>query len=323
MFAAMKEGWEDVEERIDQTVDLLKGSNLGFEKTFPLKCLLLAHGEGAEVNPGKSFGARGDSLLKRIEEDWDRSEQTFQQLRDFLEHQLRVSSDKLVRSYNAFAPLYDFLFHNPKPDEGARVQMAAYYYKAQLFNWFSRQTDTVLNTLHSMVGGPCRGRFPLEDIKKFFRTSRGESVELQRSDLSESRVRAIFLNIVYADKWGTSPFKGNEPHVDHIYPQYMLRSKLGLGSAEINDIGNLRLFGATDNIRKRGELPESYFSRLKAQGVAIEKRLLVPRFVADPKSLKFDGDTFRDFREARREEIWRSPRRSVDPEVAYIEGAAY
>lgn len=134
MFAAMKEGWEDIEERIEQTVDLLNGSSLGFDKTFPLKCLLLAHGEGAEVHPNKFFWAHGDALLKRIEEDWDRAEQTFQQLRDFLEHQLRVSSDKLVRSYNAFAPLFDFLFHNPKPDEGTRVYMAAYYHKAQLFN---------------------------------------------------------------------------------------------------------------------------------------------------------------------------------------------
>ncbi len=136
----------------------------------------------------------------------------------------------------------------------------------------------------------------------------------------------MLLNIVYADRWGTSPFdvafKGNEPHVDHIYPQYMLRSKMGMGSAEINDIGNLRLFGASDNIRKRGELPDSYFARLKKHGVPIEKHLLVSRFAADPQLLKFAPETFREFREARREEIWRSLKRTVAPEVAEHEAAA-
>src|SRR5439155_26526188 len=103
------------------------------------------------------------------------------------------------RSYNAFVPLFDFLFHNPKPDEGTRVYMAAYYHKAQLFNWFSRQTDAVLNTLHSIVGKPCAGRFPLAEVKTFFRVSRREEVELSRSHPSESRLRSILLNIVYAD----------------------------------------------------------------------------------------------------------------------------
>lgn len=326
MFAAMKEGWEDIEERIEQTVDMLNGGTLSFDKTFPLKCLLLAHGEGAEVHPNKFFGQSGDALLKRIEENWDRAESTFQQLRDLIEHQLRVSSDKLVRSYNAFAPLFDYLYHNPKPDEGTRIRLTAYYHKAQLFNWFSRQTDSVLNTLHGIVGKPGLNVFPLDDVKKFFRQSRGESVELEKVHMDENRLRSILLNIVYADRWGTSPFsvafKGNEPHVDHIYPQHMLRTKLSCSSSEINDIGNLRLFGATDNIRKRGELPESYFTRLKKQGVAIEKHLLVSQYANNPGSLTFDVETFQDFRKARRDEIWLSLKRTVDPESVVLQAAS-
>jgi hypothetical protein len=92
--------------------------------------------------------------------------------------------------------------------------------------------------------------------------------------------------MVYVERWGTSPFKvlykGNEPHVDHIYPQYMLRSRLNQTSTEINDIGNLRFVGATDNIRKRAELPSSYFGRLKADGVDIEKHLLLKDYSDAP-----------------------------------------
>src|SRR2546425_8810592 len=102
--------------------------------------------------------------------------------------------------------------------------------------------------------------------------------------------------------------------MDHIYPQYMLRSRLGLGSREINDIGNLRFFGATDNIRKRAELPASYFSRLREQGVPIERHLLIDGFSTNPASLIFDRETYDRFRAERRNAIWRSLKRIIDPE---------
>jgi len=320
MFAAMKEGWDDIEERVEQTVDLLNGGRLSIDGDFVLKALLLAHGEGAEVQTEKFYGARGEGLLAKMEADWDRAEQAFKELRDFMVQHLRLSADRLIRSYNALVPLFDFLFHNPKPTEGARVAMGAYYHKAQLFGWFSSQTDATLNVLHGIVGKPMAGAFPIAAIKTYFKTSRSAPTELSAGHLLDTRLRPLLLNVVYYDKWGASPFdiafKGNEPHVDHIYPQYMLRSRLGCSSAEINDIGNLRFFGATDNIRKRAELPASYFTRLKTQGVPIDRHLLVEEFATEPSKLAFDKPTFDRFRSLRQKAIWNSLRRVVDPEVA-------
>ncbi|MBI5305210.1 MAG: DUF262 domain-containing protein [Chloroflexi bacterium] len=319
MFAAMKEGWDDIEERVEQMVDLLNGGKLGIDSDFVLKCLLLAHGEGAEIQTEKFYGVRGEELIKRIEQSWDKAEKAFQQLRDFIVHDVRVFSDKLVRSYNSLIPVFDFLFINPFPNEANRLLMGAYYHKAQLFNWYSSATDSVLNALHSIVGKDSKGVFPLSDVKKYF-ASRGYAVELQESHLHDTRLRTLILNIVYCDRWGNSPFdvayKGNEPHVDHIYPQYMLRSRLGCGSSAINDIGNLRFLGATDNIRKRAEFPDSYFARLKLQGIPIEKHLLVPEFSYNPSALTFDNFTYDTFRERRRTEIWKSAKRIVDPEIS-------
>jgi hypothetical protein len=317
MFAAMKEGWDDIEQRVEQTVDLLNGGRLNIDSDFVLKCLLLSQGEGAEVFPEKFFGPAGEALLKRIEGSWESSEQAFQQLRDLMVHELRLESDRLVRSYNALIPIFDFLFHNPKPDEVTRKLLAAYYNKAQLFGWYSRQTDAVLNVLHGLVGKSSGGVFPLKAVKDYFR-GRGMHDQLQAWHLEDKRLRPIILNIVYCDRWGDSPFdvafKGNEPHVDHIYPQYMLRSKLGYGSSEINDIGNLRFVGATDNIRKRAELPASYFTRLKNAGIPIERHLLVPQYAARPELLAFDKDVYDEFRRLRKAEIWQSAKTIVDPE---------
>jgi len=318
MFAAMKEGWEDVEQRVEQTIDLLNGGRLSIDQDFVLKCLLLAHGKGAEVKTEKFYGPEGEAFLKTIESNWDQAERAFLQLRDFMVHSVRALSDKLIRSYNALIPLFDFLYHNPQPTEAQRQRMAAYYHKAQLFGWYSYQTDVVLNSLHQIAGHPLGGHFPLEEIKQYF-ANRGMAVTLGPSHLQDRRLRGMLLNIVYSDRWGLSPFdvafKGNEPHVDHIYPQHMLRTRLGCANTEINDIGNLRFVGATDNIRKRAELPDSYFGRLKASGVPIEKHLLLKEFADKPETLAFSRDVFDGFREQRRNEVSVSVKRAVDPEA--------
>jgi len=317
MFAALKEGWEDIEENTEQTVEMLNLSDrLKFESSFPLKCLLVAHGEGAEVNEVAKFtGERGERLLKGLRKDWDRSEAAFQELRDFIEQELRLFSDKVVRSYNAFVPIFSFLYHNPKPNEASRARMRAYYHKAQLFNWFGASGDATINALHQFVGQQCPAGFPLEDIVAYFKR-RGFQTEISDANLSDNRMRALLLSIVYVDRSGTSPFnvrfKGNEPHVDHIYPQSMLRNHLGQLSAQINDIGNLRYVGATDNIRKRAELPADYFGRLKRDGIDLARHLLVQEFADTPAQMKFDLPTFTAFRERRRAEIRRTLRRVVD-----------
>jgi len=116
---------------------------------------------------------------------------------------------------------------------------------------------------------------------------------------------------------GASPFdvkyKGNEPHVDHIYPRHALLTKLGLPSFEVNHLGNYRFVGATDNIRKRSELPDSYFARLKAAGIDISKHLLI-NTADNPSTLVFDVETYRDFRDRRLEEIWQITKAIVNPE---------
>jgi hypothetical protein len=104
-------------------------------------------------------------------------------------------------------------------------------------------------------------------------------------------------------------------HADHIYPQSMLRTKLGLLSADINHLGNFRFVGATDNIRKHAELPASYFARLKAGGIDIEKHLLLEDIADDPSRLKFDLPTYLDFRDRRFERMWEILRATVDPEA--------
>lgn len=325
MFAAMKEGWDEIEEAIEETTELLNGTNLAFDKTFPLKCLLAVHGKGVETNPEKFDGPEGRELLEQMGNCWDRAEKSFLELRDFLKNDLKVYADKVIRSYNSFIPIFDYLYHNPQPNERSKALMRAYYYKAQMFGWYGSSTDAVVNALHSLVGKICKDGFPLEDIKDHFRT-RGMQTELTAADLGDKRKRFILLNLVYVDQMGSSPFdvkfKGNEPHIDHIYPKHGLRTKLGLLTADIDTIGNFRFVGATDNIRKRAELPASYFSRLKAAGCPIDKHLLLTEYSDAPGKLAFDLDTYKAFRDERAKRILEIAGAIINPELAAVAAGA-
>jgi hypothetical protein len=66
MFAAMKEGWSEIEEVIEETTELLNGTNLQFDKTFPLKCLLVTFGRGAEASSEKFMGTAGEMACTRF-----------------------------------------------------------------------------------------------------------------------------------------------------------------------------------------------------------------------------------------------------------------
>ncbi|MCP4529219.1 MAG: DUF262 domain-containing protein [Aestuariibacter sp.] len=316
MFAAMKEGWVDIEQNIEGVVDLLNGSGLNFDKSFALKCILVTQGKGAELKTEKFTSREGTQLLEAIKNNWEKIEGTFEQLRDFIVQELKLYGEKVIRSYNSFVPLFDYMYHNPKPTETDRALMRGYYYKSQLFNWYGARTDSVINVVHNIVGKSVPD-FPMEQIKSHFSKSR--EVVLEKEHLYNSRIRFIVLNMIYVEKFGGSPFnisyKHNAPHIDHIYPQSMLRSRLSLTTPEINSIGNYRFVGATDNIRKRAELPASYFSRLKKVGIDIGKHLLVPEFANSPTKLKFNVKTYRKFRDTRLEAIYKIAHRIVNPEL--------
>lgn len=318
MFAAMKEGWSDTEQNVEAIVDVLNDGRLGFDKTFALRCLVVANGKGSELSSDKFTSLEGEKLIGAIQASWAKAEAAFQELRDFITNDLKLYADKVVRSYGSFVPLFDYLYHNPKPDEGNRVLMRAYYYKAQLFNWYGAQTDNVINAMHTRVGKPLSTGFPLASVKEYFRDSRKAETELRLEHLLNMRLRFIILNLIYVERFGASPFnvcfKGNEPHVDHIYPQTPLKKALGLPTEEINHIGNYRFVGATDNIRKNAERPDSFFGRLKAKGVNIANHLLLPEFAKDPTTLKFDEPTYRDFRDRRLTAVFEIADGVVNPE---------
>jgi hypothetical protein len=307
MFAVMKESWAEIEEDVETLVgNLNKSGKIFFDKDFALKCLMVAADKGAALFPEEFLGDIGDKNLADLKGIWTRAEQAFKQLTDFVYNDLKLYSDKVIRSYNAFVPIFEFFFRNPSPTPSDIDSLKSYYYRSQLFNWYSRGTDAIIDGVHGVLGTNVTATntaFPLSQVKTFF-ASQGRQIDLVLGDLDDARLRFIILNIVYVEQLGVSPFnvsfKGNDPHIDHIYPKSKLKS---LPSNEANHIGNYRFIGASENLRKRAEDPDLYFSRLKASGVNIACHLLVSSYSTTPSTLTYPS--YSNFRGLRTREVFK------------------
>jgi Protein of unknown function DUF262 len=316
MFAAMKGLSEDIEERVEDMAGNLSIGDLTFDKGWILKAVVVALTGKATLAPKLFAGAEGSDLIARIDADWPRIDTTFQQLHDLMLQDVRVTSERLIRSTVSLIPVVDYLYHHPGPNPEQRQRIVGYFHKAQLFNWFGASTDQLLAGLHPKMVAANSG-FPLADVKLFFQNYRRET-ELTPTNIGGSRIRSMILSLVYREKFDTtlfnSHFSGNEPHIDHIYPRARLKP-LGLATEEINHLGNFRFVGAKDNIRKKAEPPDGHFVRMKAAGVPVERHLLAEPWASDPAQLKLDVQSYRSFRDARFTEILKIARKIVDPEV--------
>jgi Protein of unknown function DUF262 len=316
MFAAMKGLSGEIEEQVEDVANQLCVGDLAFDKGWVLKAIVVTLTGNATLGPRVFSGSGGESLMAKVRDQWPRLEGAFQQLHDLIQSDIRVTTDRLVRSYVALIPILDFLYHNSGPNPVQRQRIAAYFHKAQLFNWFGASTDQLLSSLHGKVS-LSGGVFPLEDIKAFFAGYRRD-VDLNLKNIGGSRIRAMVLNLVYCEKFDTSLFEsqfpGNAPHIDHIYPRARL-VPLSLSSDEINHIGNFRFVGARDNIRKRAENPDGHFGRMKQANLPVEKHLLAEPWASDPSLLKLDVDTYRAFRDARLHAVLAIAHRIVNPEL--------
>lgn len=311
MFAAMKELSTSIEENLENIAVLLSNGALNFEIEVILKCILLVNNKGATVNPKKFAGQEGKNLVATIDADWDtKYNPAFQALRDFIAIELKIDNPKTIRTYNSFVPIFEYFYHNLTPTSQNISRLKAFYYKAQIFNWFSAQTDGILDYLHNNFLKDCASKdFPIKGILDYFANNRKYRTVFDKSILLEHSLRYFLLHLLYVETNSTSAFnvalKNNAPHIDHIYPKSKLyKAPFDLEASYINHIGNYRFAGATDNIRKRAEIPSSYFSRLKAGGIDIKKHLLIASYSNDPQKLLMDLATFTDFRDKRTDEIY-------------------
>jgi hypothetical protein len=81
---------------------------------------------------------------------------------------LQLYSDKVIRSYNAFVPLFEYFFLHPSPNPEDRELPQELLLSFPAFNWYSGGTDQILGVVHTIVSRH-RNRFPLAEVTDYFK----------------------------------------------------------------------------------------------------------------------------------------------------------
>jgi hypothetical protein len=315
MFAAMKESWSEIELVLEQIVDQVNThADIGFDKEIALRCIFSSYGK--EFNLKKLRHEEDKEITERIKLDWSDIADAFKKMADLFYSDIKVTK-RAIKSHNSIIPIYDYIFNSKKFTPKDCHLISAYFYKSQMFGWYSSGTDSTVAFLHGILEKDTELGFPLTKIIAYF-TSKGKEISLSKLDLSDAPKRQLILNIIYTKTFGVSPYKilhkDNVPQVDHIFPQSPLRSRLKMPSYSVNRIGNLRFLIAGENRRKRAELPKEYFSRLKLENIDIKNHLLVEKYSQDPGLLDFTHQAYEEFIRLREEEIWNIANKVVNYE---------
>lgn len=263
--------WEDLDarEEITKLNDELNriGNGFSFNKDFILKAALVLSDFNNVAFKIENF-TRSNMLL--IEKNWEAIR------RSLITAVELVSSfgfsDRILTSNNAIIPIaYYFMINdidskkvlNSSHYREEREQVKKWLLASLIKSIFSNQSDNVLRGLRNIIKTNGESKFPLEEIKEYFKNDPQKSIIFSSEDIEhllsyqyQDKNTSSILMFLYKDT-GLS----QELELDHIFPKSSFDSRKlrahGISEEDIqyyqdhfNDIGNLQLLPKLINQEK-------------------------------------------------------------------------
>jgi hypothetical protein len=304
VYSRIKEDYRSIDDSVEEFIETLRVDGFSLTEATALRCLLASEGATTRFDVASNINDSSAEALRRLESNKKQTSKAIQSLVHFMKHDLKISSLRSIPSEWSLPAIYAYLYGARKRSAENSAKAASFFYLSIFCQWRTSELAG-LNRVVELVrsaGDEC----PIEKIKSHFKTQ-GHETSLSNDILDRSNLEDVILGLVYLAGYGHEPHDVSideaRPEADHIFPKSPLRTQLQLGSAEINDIGNLCFIPKSENRAKRAERPAEWFSRLKASGKDISPILLVPRFADDPSKLDFNIETYRSFVSARRIEM--------------------
>jgi len=244
IFSLLTSSWEDAEESMDELLHDLNKNGYNFSRDFVLKACLTILNKGARYNVNKVRQSINDN---EIMDQWAEISNSIRDVKDFLFSKTFLKSDKAIPSYLLYIPLIYFRFHyreqwNNKKDD----QIINYILRTSLAGSFSGTPDNLIDRCVKSINE--KENFILEDIFDIIKED-GRSINISENQLLNlqygSKEAHLIFNLWYKDFDYSPSFKGNDPQVDHIFPQSELRKHKNINP----DTGRSSIFIYPQNIR--------------------------------------------------------------------------
>lgn len=287
LFALLANTWDEANEGMEQLLDDLNRHGFGFTRDFVLKTCLTVLDQGAryEVTKFRSPGVR-----EEIERKWDDISAAMMDVLDFVRGRTFIQCDKALPSYNVLIPLIYFRFHNRSKWPTARG-LDTYLLRSSLAGAFSGTPDQLIDDIVRELRA--QADFNVDAVFEVIR-SKGRSLELTEQRFwqlgyGSDQVHLVF-NLWYRDFNHTPAYANNLPHIDHIYPQSLLRkvkmanpstgrmNLMRYRDAERNQLANCMLLTREENgAGGKGDTPpDQWFVGPRAESSYLERHLIPP-----------------------------------------------
>ncbi len=258
LFSTIKRKWGNARNEFKALINNInRNDKYNFTHDFVLKtCLVLFSNSQNDIK--YSVGNINPQLIKNIENEWTNIVKSITIIVDLIDNKYKLSSNKVISSYNALIPLIYFVYKNKLSniDNENSILMKKWLIKILLNGIFGGQADTMLYISKNSIDKSKEKVFPFYEInnsidatKKSFDSIDGilnkEKLKYNSSD------SFLILSLLYTDINFNTSYNGNLPQQDHIYSQSWLRENK-VKEQLINSIFNIQFLDAYSNQSKSG-----------------------------------------------------------------------
>lgn len=310
LFSLLTSSWDEADGAMEALLEDLNQGGFAFDRDFVLKACLTTLGRGARYEVSKF---RDGKTKEEIVEKWDDLADAIKSVRDFVVSKTYIRSDKAMPSYLALIPLIYYRYHYQKKF-AANTRLAEYLLRVLITGVFSGSPDNLIDKLVRCIQE--QDDFVLQEVYGVVRAD-GRNLEINPDVIFKqgygSSAIHLFFNLWYRDFDYTPAFDGNEPQVDHIFPQSLLktvkdvnpetgkRNLLHYRQEQRDQIANCMLLTADENgfTGKTGKAPAEWFARSRFHTDEEQRRYLDMHLVPNDPAL-WELDRFEDFIAARK-----------------------
>lgn len=223
MFTLLTTEWTEADVEFESFLeDINDNERFHFTRDFLIKLSTTLQGYGAKYDVEK---LRDEKVRQDISKNWDGIAESLRFVKDEVVRKTYIRSGKALVSYNALIPLVYAHYHYPGNWKRA-VFLPKYLLRSLLTGAFSGQPDGLIDRLITTIQKD--KEFNLGHVFNTVRDygkslSIGEERLLYRCGYGSGNIHLLF-NIWYGAEYKASSVK-NEPQVDHIFPQRILKSQ--------------------------------------------------------------------------------------------------
>jgi hypothetical protein len=310
LFSLLTSSWDEADGSMEALLEELNQGGFAFDRDFVLKACLTMLGKGARYEVGKF---RDGNTREEIVEKWEDLTNAIKSVRDFVTSKTYIRSNKAIPSYLALIPLIYYRYRHPEKF-AANSKLAEYLLRVLITGVFGGSPDNLIDKLVRNIDK--NQDFVLPEIYGEIRAD-GRSLEITEDLIFAqgygTKEIHLFFNLWYRDFDYTPAFSGNEPQVDHIFPQSLLktvkdinpetgrRNILHYRQEQRDQIANCMLLTAEENgfTGKSGSSPKEWFARSRFSSDEAHRNYLEMHLIPDDPAL-WELERFDDFIEARK-----------------------